>query len=643
MNASPPDDPQQTAITIGELDRYLLAEGTHQRPYTQFGAHLCQHNGVDGVRFAVWAPNARAVAVVGSFNHWDGSKHAMQLLPDCGIWELFIAQVANGDLYKYEILGVQGELLQKADPYALQAELRPRTASIVAPMPLPTAGGVSTRRAANASNAPVSIYEVHPGSWRRNGPHGEDWLSYRELAEQLIPYVKSMGFTHIEFMPLHEHPFDGSWGYQPTGLYAATARYGKPEEFRQFVETAHEAGIGVLLDWVPGHFPVDAHGLAQFDGSHLYEHADPREGWHQDWQTLIYNFGRNEVRNFLVGNALFWIERYGVDGLRVDAVASMLYRDYSRKQGEWVPNQYGGRENLEAIAFLRQMNQRINQVCPGAITLAEESTSFPKVSHPENEGGLGFAYKWNMGWMHDTLQYMQQDPLARKYHHDKMSFGMVYAFSEHFVLPLSHDEVVHGKGSLLGKMPGDDWQRFANLRAYFGFMWGHPGKKLLFMGGEFAQEREWRFEHSLDWHLLDDARHLGVQRLVRDLNAVYQSYPALHRLDCAAQGFRWLIIDDRDNSVFAFARMDGAGQVIIIISNFTPLPRPDYHVGVPERGNYRELINTDAAMYGGSGMALAPDGVASTQNHAAHDFQQSLCLHLPPLASVMLLWQGHAA
>lgn len=634
MNTSPP---------LGDLDRYLLAEGTHQRPYTQLGAHLCQRDGVNGARFAVWAPNARAVAVVGSFNHWDGSKHAMHLHRDCGIWELFIPQVTSGDLYKYEILSVQGELLQKADPYAFAAELRPRTASVVASMPLPAASGVSTRRAANASNAPVSIYEVHPGSWRRNGAHGEDWLSYRELAEQLIPYVKSMGFTHIEFMPLHEHPFDGSWGYQPTGLYAATARYGKPEEFRQFVEAAHEAGIGVLLDWVPGHFPVDAHGLAQFDGSHLYEHADPREGWHQDWQTLIYNFGRNEVRNFLVGNALFWVERYGVDGLRVDAVASMLYRDYSRKQGEWVPNQYGGRENLEAIGFLRQMNQRISEACPGAITLAEESTSFPKVSHPENEGGLGFSYKWNMGWMHDTLQYMQQDPLHRKHHHDKMTFGMVYAFSEQFVLPLSHDEVVHGKGSLLGKMPGDDWQRFANLRAYFGFMWGHPGKKLLFMGGEFAQEREWRFEHSLDWHLLDDARHQGVQRLVRDLNAVYQAYPALHHLDCAPEGFRWLIIDDRDNSVFAFARMDGAGQIMVVISNFTPLPRPDYRVGVPAAGSWRELINTDAAIYGGSGVTVAPHGVASTQDHAAHDLPQSLCLHLPPLASVMLLWQGHAA
>jgi 1,4-alpha-glucan branching enzyme len=636
---------------LGELDRWLLAEGTHQRPYTQLGAHLCQIDEVAGVRFAVWAPNAQAVAVVGSFNNWHGLRHPMRLHPDCGIWELFIPHVTTGDLYKFEIRSASGQLLLKADPFALRAQLRPDTASQVQPLPA-MAAGCAKRHSANAKDAPVSIYEVHPGSWRRNGAHGEHWLSYRELAEQLVPYVKSMGFTHIELMPIHEHPFDGSWGYQPTGLYAPTSRFGKPDDFRHFVEAAHQAGIGVLLDWVPGHFPVDAHGLSQFDGSHLYEHGDPREGWHHDWNTLIYNFGRTEVCNFLVGNALFWVERYGVDGLRVDAVASMLYRDYSRKEGEWIPNQYGGRENLEAIAFMRKMNAAIQQGNRSAITLAEESTSFPKVSHPEAEGGLGFSYKWNMGWMHDTLQYMQQDPIHRKHHHDKMTFGIVYAYSENFVLPLSHDEVVHGKGSLLGKMPGDEWQRFANLRAYYGFMWGHPGKKLLFMGGEFAQAREWQFDHSLDWHLLHEPQHQGVQRLVRDLNAVYQAYPALYRKDCEADGFRWLIIDDRDNSVFAFARSDGAGQLIVVISNFTPVPREHYRLGVPEAGHYRELINTDGAHYGGSGRSISAHAgdagehaghtshVLATEAQGAHGMAQSLQLCVPPLATLMLLWQA---
>ena len=625
---------------LGEMDRYLLAEGTHQRPYTQLGAHLCQVDGVDGVRFAVWAPNARAVAVVGSFNNWHGQRHPMRLHAACGIWELFIPHVASGDLYKFEVLSAQGELLLKADPFALRGELRPHTASIVQHLP-PIAASAAKRQLANARDAPVSIYEVHAGSWRRNGPHGEHWLSYRELAGQLIPYVKSMGFTHIELMPIHEHPFDGSWGYQPTGLYACTSRFGKPDDFRHLVEAAHQAGIGILLDWVPGHFPVDAHGLAQFDGTPLYEHADPREGWHQDWQTLIYNFGRREVANFLTGNALFWVERYGVDGLRVDAVASMLYRDYSRKEGEWIPNQFGGRENLEAIALLRKVNHAMTLDNRGAITLAEESTSFPGVSRPESEGGLGFSYKWNMGWMHDTLQYMQQDPLHRKHHHDKMTFGIVYAYSENFVLPLSHDEVVHGKASLLGKMPGDEWQRFANLRAYYGFMWGHPGKKLLFMGGEFAQVREWQFEHSLDWHLLQYPLHQGVQRLVRDLNAVYQVYPALYRKDCDADGFAWLIIDDRENSVFAFARMDGAGQLIVVISNFTPVPRADYRIGVPQGGHYRELINTDAAIYGGSGGGIGgASGGADSAPLPAHGHAQSLSLCLPPLSTLMLLWQA---
>jgi 1,4-alpha-glucan branching enzyme len=660
------DDAYRFGPLLGEMDRYLLAEGTHQRPYTQLGAHPCQVDDVagpvDGVRFAVWAPNARAVAVVGSFNDWHGERHPMRLHPGCGIWELFIPQVASGDLYKYQVIDQHGQMHLKADPYAQRAELRPATASIVQSLP-PMAPSLAKRQAANALDAPISIYEVHLGSWRRNGPHGEHWLSYRELAEQLIPYVKGLGFTHIELMPLHEYPFDGSWGYQPTGLYAVTARFGKPEDFRFFVESAHAAGLGVILDWVPGHFPVDAHGLAQFDGTHLYEHADPREGWHHDWNTLIYNYGRREVANFLAGNALFWIERHGVDGLRVDAVASMLYRDYSRKEGEWLPNQYGGRENLEAISLLQRVNQGIGH----GITLAEESTSFPKVSHPVAQGGLGFSFKWNMGWMHDTLQYMQQDPLHRKYHHDKMTFGLVYAFSEQFVLPLSHDEVVHGKGSLLGKMPGDEWQRFANLRAYYGFMWGHPGKKLLFMGGELAQEREWQFEHSLDWHLLHNPANLGVQRLVRDLNAVYQGFPALYQQDGRPEGFEWLIIDDRDNSVFAFARHgrqqaeqpDGQAHeqsgsppapplapLMLVLANFTPVARHGYRIGVPQAGQYRVVINTDDAVYAGSAAELGLGGAAGAQATlhseaiASHGKAHSIMLNLPPLATLFLAWQG---
>jgi 1,4-alpha-glucan branching enzyme len=636
------DNPHFTAngespfpLTLSELDQWLLAEGTHERPYTQLGAHPCVVNGVAGVRFAVWAPNARRVSVIGAFNHWDGRQHPMHLHRNCGVWERFIPLVTEGDLYKYEVEGAQGGLLLKADPYAFRAQLRPDTASIVHHLPEPVITRPE-RLAANAKDAPVSIYEVHLGSWKRQGEHGQEWLSYRQLAEQLIPYVQDLGFTHIELMPINEHPFDGSWGYQPTGMYAATARFGSPDDLRYFIETAHAAGIGVLLDWVPGHFPNDHHGLGQWDGSHLYEHSDPREGFHQDWNTLIYNFGRSEVRNFLVGNALFWIERFGMDGLRVDAVASMLYRDYSRKEGEWIPNQYGGRENLEAIALLRQVNQRIAAANPAAITLAEESTSFPQVSHPVAEGGLGFSYKWNMGWMHDTLKYMQQDPIHRQYHHDQMTFGMVYAFSENFVLPLSHDEVVHGKGSLLGKMPGDEWQRFANLRAYYGFMWGHPGKKLLFMGGEFAQSREWQADYSLDWHLLQYPLHQGVQRLIRDLNAVYRAFPALHQLDCVPRGFQWMVQDDRQNSVFAFARCNDAGQTVIVISNFTPLPRYDYRIGVPQAGRYRALINTDAAIYGGSGQH---DGAANpaSQAIAAHGQAQSISISIPPLATLFLL------
>jgi 1,4-alpha-glucan branching enzyme len=626
------EDPYRFGQVLGEMDVWLLAEGTHARPYEKLGAHPAEVEGVAGVAFAVWAPNARRVSVVGSFNNWDGRRHMMRVHGGSGVWEIFIPHLVAGDLYKFEIKAQSGEVLLKADPFAFSAELRPNTASKVDRLP-PLFPASEARRAANGLQAPVSIYEVHPGSWRRVPEDGGRWLSYRELADQLIPYVKELGFTHIEFMPISEHPFDGSWGYQPIGLYAPTSRFGTPEDFRYFVETAHANGIGVLLDWVPGHFPSDIHGLARFDGSHLYEHADPREGFHQDWNTLIYNYGRKEVLNYLAGNALYWVERYGIDGLRVDAVASMLYRDYSRKEGEWIPNEHGGRENLEAIAFLRRANQLVCAERPDAVMIAEESTSFPNVSRPLEMNGLGFHYKWNMGWMNDTLRYMQEDPVNRKYHHDKMTFGLVYAFTENFVLPLSHDEVVHGKGSILARMPGDDWQRFANLRAYYGFMWGHPGKKLLFMGSEFAQAAEWNHERSLDWHLLDYAPHQGVQRLVRDLNAVYRHYPALHELDVDARGFEWITHEDRENSVFSFIRKAANGDAIVVLANFTPVPRHGYRIGVDRPGRYVEILNSDASVYGGSGLHNGP---LHTETVAAHGRDTSLVVTMPPLATIML-------
>jgi 1,4-alpha-glucan branching enzyme len=625
------DDPYRFGPVIGELDRWLLAEGTHFRPYEQLGAHLTKVDGVDGVNFAVWAPNARRVSVVGSFNNWDGRRHAMR--NNAGIWEIFLPGLTAGDLYKFEIRTQAGAILLKADPYARQAELRPDTASMVAPL-LPVAPSTAARQHANGLHAPISIYEVHLGSWRRVPEEGNRWLTYRELAATLIPYVQDLGFSHIELMPISEHPFDGSWGYQPIGLYAPTARFGSPDDFRYFVEAAHASGIGVLLDWVPGHFPTDAHGLAEFDGTHLYEHADPREGFHQDWNTLIFNYGRKEVMNYLVGNALYWIERFGIDGLRVDAVASMLYRDYSRKEGEWIPNEHGGRENLEAIAFLRKLNEVVCAQRPEAIMIAEESTSFPQVSRPLYMGGLGFHYKWNLGWMNDTLRYMGEDPVNRTWHHDLITFGLAYAFSENFMLPLSHDEVVHGKGSILARMPGDAWQRFANLRAYYGFMWGHPGKKLLFMGCEFGQEAEWSVERSLDWHLLDAPSHAGVQRLVRDLNAVQRHYPALHQLDFDARGFDWITRDDKANSVYAFLRKADDGSAVVVLCNFTPVPRHGYRIGVDQPGRYREIINTDAMVYGGTGLH---NGELHTDDIAAHGRAVSLSVTVPPLATVMLI------
>jgi len=626
------EDPYRFSPILGEMDVWLLSEGTHHRPYEKLGAHPVTVDGIAGVAFAVWAPNARRVSVVGGFNNWDGRRHAMRSRGASGVWEIFIPDLATGDLYKFEIKAHSGERLLKADPFAFRAELRPDTASVVNALPAVFPSS-SARQAANALNSPISIYEVHLGSWRRVPEDGNRWLTYRELAAQLIPYAKDLGFTHIELMPVSEHPFDGSWGYQPVGMYAPTSRFGTPEDFRHFVETAHANGIGILLDWVPGHFPSDPHGLAQFDGSYLYEHADPREGFHQDWNTLIYNYGRKEVRNYLVGNALYWIERFGIDGLRVDAVASMLYRDYSRKEGEWIPNQFGGRENLEAIDFLRRANQVVCAERPEAVMMAEESTSFPNVSRPLEMGGLGFHYKWNMGWMNDTLKYMQEDPINRRHHHDKMTFGLVYGFTENFVLPLSHDEVVHGKGSLLDRMPGDEWQRFANLRAYYGFMWGHPGKKLLFMGGEFAQAREWNVDRSLDWHLLDNPLHQGIQRLVRDLNAVMRHYSALHQLDVEARGFEWITHEDRDNSVFSFIRKDADGNAVVVVSNFTPVPRHGYRIGVGQPGRYVEILNTDDAQYGGSGLR---NGDLHTEPVAIHGRAQALSLTIPPLATIML-------
>ncbi|ARQ45443.1 1,4-alpha-glucan branching protein GlgB [Oxalobacter formigenes] len=626
------EDPYRFPPVLGDIDVWLLSEGTHHRPYEKLGAHPIGMEGVQGVSFAVWAPNARRVSVVGDFNGWDGRRHVMRFRHECGVWEMFIPHVMPGDFYKYEILTPDGKIQLKADPYAFRSQLRPDTASVVHWLP-PLIASDQKRKNANALDAPVSIYEVHLGSWRLP-QDGRRWLSYRELAEQLIPYVRSLAFTHIELMPVNEHPLDDSWGYQPTGLYAPTARFGTPEDFRYFVQTAHDNGIGVILDWVPAHFPADAHGLVRFDGTALYEYADPKEGIHQDWGSVIYNYSRTEVSNYLVGNALYWIERYGVDGLRVDAVASMLYRDYSRAPGQWVPNKYGGRENLEAIAFLRKMNEIVGVERPEAVTMAEESTSFPSVSRPVWDGGLGFHYKWNLGWMHDTLAYMHEDPVHRKWHHDKMRFGLMYAYFENFILPLSHDEVVHCKGSLIGKMPGDEWQRFANLRAYYGFMWGFPGKKLLFMGGEFGQYNEWNSNGSLDWNLLQYPLHAGIQRVIRDLNTVYRDFPPLYKRDFDPDGFEWIIHDDLDSSVFSFIRKDENGRFVIVMSNFTPVPRYGYRFGVPEAGWYREIINTDAVIYGGSGIH---NNELLAQPIPCNGYDWSVEVTAPPLATCMLV------
>ena len=631
-------DPYSFGPVLGPLDDFLINEGTHFRLFDKLGAHCITHEGAKGVHFAVWAPNARLVCLVGDFNDWDHRRHPMRRRMDIGVWEIFIPDIGAGRAYKYRITGADGAVLPlKADPFAFASELRPATASIIAD-PRPHEWGDAAHRQHWASidprRQPISIYEVHPGSWRRDE---NNWFYHWDrMADELIPYALDMGFTHVEFLPVSEHPYDPSWGYQTTGLYAPSARFGDPDGFARFVDGAHRAGLGVLIDWVPAHFPTDEHGLALFDGTALYEHADPRLGFHPDWNTAIYNFGRREVASFLVNNALFWAEKYHVDGLRVDAVASMLYRDYSRKADEWIPNADGGRENWEAVAFLRAMNRAVYRTHAGFLTIAEESTSWPGVSQPAYDGpesasNLGFGFKWNMGFMHDTLAYMARDPIHRRWHHNDITFGLTYAFAENFVLPLSHDEVVHGKGSLLAKMAGDYWQKFANLRAYYAMMWGYPGKKLLFMGQEFAQVREWSEERGLDWGVLAEPAHQAVQRLLRDLNHLYRSQPALHARDCEAEGFEWLIVDDAQNSVFAWLRKAPGAAPVAVIANMTPAAHGHYRLPLPHDGIWREVLNSDAEIYGGSGQGNMGQVVAN--GGAAH-------VTLPPLATIMLVFEG---
>jgi len=640
------DDPYRFGAVLGDLDRHLIGEGRHERLYDLLGARPAEFDGVAGVQFAVWAPGARRVSVVGPFNQWDGRRHPMRLHPANGVWDLFLPGLCAGELYKFELLGPDGRLLPlKSDPLARRMEPPPGNASIVheSVYEWRDAAWMAQRSEAAALDRPVAIYEVHAGSWKhrsdmaRPGAGGTGMagrLGYRELASELVGYAREMGFTHIELLPINEHPFDGSWGYQPIGLFAPTWRYGPPDDFKYFVDACHAAGLGVIVDWVPAHFPRDAHGLARFDGTPLYEYADPRLGEHRDWGTLVFDFARPEVVNYLVANAQWWIEEYHVDALRVDAVASMIYLDYSRKAGEWLPNRYGGNENLEAIAFMRRLNEVVHSM--GAMTMAEESTAWPMVSRPTYVGGLGYSYKWNMGWMHDTLAYLREDPVHRRYHQDGLTFGLLYAFSENFVLPLSHDEVVHGKGSLLGKMPGDSWQRFANLRLLYAYLYAYPGKKLLFMGGEFAQEREWSVDRALDWELLDRTEHRGIQALVRDLNAVYTGHAALHRRDCDAGGFSWVDCSDHENSVIAFLRQaNDPRDHLLVVCNFTPVVRYDYRVGVPSGGRYLELLNTDAVAYGGSGLGNL--GSVTAEAVSAHGQPLSLRLTLPPLAALFLV------
>lgn len=622
---------------LTEFDLHLLGEGSHWQSYDKLGAHVLEIAGVQGVHFAVWAPNALRVSIVGDFNRWDGRVHPMRSRGNSGVWELFIPELKEGMVYKYEIRSRRGELpFLKADPYAFEAELRPKSGSVVSTLDgygWEDDGWMKARGKREWLAEPISIYEVHLGSWRRVADEGNRWLTYREIADQLIPYVKQMGYTHIELMPVMEHPFDGSWGYQTIGYFAATSRYGKPKDFMYLVDRCHQENIGVLLDWTPAHFPADAHGLAEFDGTHLYEHADPRQGRHPDWGTLVFNYGRSEVRGFLLASALFWMDKYHIDGLRVDAVASMLYLDYSRHSGEWIPNEFGGRENLAAISLLKRLNEVTNERHPGVLMVAEESTAWPAVSRPTYLGGLGFTLKWNMGWMNDTLSYFAQDAIYRKYHHSRMTFSMLYAFTENFVLPLSHDEVVHGKRSLIDKMPGDLWQQFANLRLLYTYMCAHPGKKLLFMGGEFAQRSEWYHGASLEWNLLAFPEHQGVQRLVADLNSIYRREASLHEVDFEWQGFQWIDCNDADASVLSFIRRARNPQdYVVVVANFTPIARENYRVGVPEPGYYRELFNSDAQYYAGSNYGNGGGVMAEPVPWMGLEY--SLPLRLPPLAAL---------
>ncbi|APZ54786.1 1,4-alpha-glucan branching protein GlgB [Salipiger abyssi] len=632
------EDAYRFGPVLGEIDEYLLGEGSHLRLWEALGAHVIEHEGVRGTQFAVWAPNAKRVSVVGDFNWWDGLRHTMRRRGATGVWEIFVPAVGDGALYRYEIVGPDGQLQpHKSDPVGFGSEHPPANASIVRDIEgygWSDGDWMTSRQAAQNREAPISVYEVHLPSWRR-----KDWgrpISYVEAATELVDYVKEMGFTHIELLPISEYPFDGSWGYQPIGMFAPTIRCGLPHEFRDLVNAAHRAGLGVILDWVPGHFPSDPHGLGKFDGTALYEHADPREGFHKDWNTLIYNYGRAEVSNFLTANALYWLEEYHADGLRVDAVASMLYRDYSRQPGEWVPNKDGGRENYEAISLLQRMNTATYGENPGIVTVAEESTAYPGVSQPVDQGGLGFGFKWNMGWMNDTLEYVKKDPVYRQYHHHQMTFGLVYAFSENFILPISHDEVVHGKGSMIGKMPGSDWEKFANLRAYYGFMWGHPGKKLLFMGQELAQWSEWNHDAQVDWDCLQNPAHAGIQALVRDLNHLYRDTPALHAKDCYADGFQWICGDDAQNSVFSWVRRGAPGDPeVVVICNFTPQEQGSYRMGMPATGRWREALNSDAEIYGGGNRG----NYGAVEAHAGdHHGQPAYAdVTIPPLSTVYLI------
>jgi len=639
------DDPYAFPPLLTEYDLHLIGEGTHYQKHEKMGAHVREVNGIRGVHFAVWAPNAQRVSVVGDFNRWDGRLHPMRRHYPSGIWELFLPGLDQGAIYKFEILSAGGYLGLKSDPYGLWAEVRPNTASVVFDIDgykWQDDGWMERREKRNWLEAPVSIYEVHLGSWRRRDDPARPFLSYRELADQLVPYVQELGFTHIELLPVAEHPFDGSWGYQTVGYFAVTSRHGTPHDFMYFVDRCHQAGIGVILDWTAAHFPRDAHGLANFDGTHLYEHADPRKGAQPDWGTLVFNYGRNEVQNFLLSNALFWLDKYHLDGLRVDAVASMLYLDYSRPHGQWLPNQYGGRENLEAIAFLRRLNEVVHQYHPGVLTIAEESTSWPMVSRPTYLGGLGFSMKWNMGWMHDMLKFLAFDPIHRKYHHNQITFSMVYAYSENFVLPLSHDEMVHMKRSLLEKMAGDSWQQFANLRLLYAYLYAHPGKKLLFMGADLAQRSEWNEAAGLDWGLLEHESHRGVQRLLRDLNRLYVSQPAFSQVDYSWEGFEWMDCNDADMGVLSFVRRSrNPEEVLVVVMNVTPVVRYDYQVGVPAAGFYREVLNTDAAEYWGSGVGNLGGVEADEVPHL--DKPYSLRLTIPPLAVVYFKREGDSA